>query len=466
MALMPGLAMMAGAGADAVIGRAGRSRPLLLRLGAVIAPAAILVLLIMLGGSVSPIVMVTATLTLVVIAVAVLLPGTDLVRGLRSASGVTWLAAALLMVVFADAWLMNRALVAVAPFGGFHTRNLEHYYAPSPAARFLQQRMAEEGPFRFAGYDPDVYVIEHGLPTLYRYQFADPLMRDLVVNNRAIMQGLDDVQGYNPLQLASYVLLIAAMNGAPQEYHNAAVLPGGLSSPLLNMINLRYLIVPVATLQRPDVASLAMEWPTVYADATVHILQNPRALPRAWLVQRTTTVPADGALPAIASGSIDARRVAVFETGTGGVAPTLPAASGPAGGAATVARQDDPDRMAISVSAPSQSILVMSEIAYPAWHVEVDGQPATMLTVDHLLRGVVVPAGDHEVRLVYDSPATRWGMRLTGATVIIIVAGLLTAVWLDRRLATAAAREPLCEVAGSVPARRPTAQVAKSAERA
>ena len=466
MALMPGLAMMAGAGADAVIGGAGRARPALPRLGAVVVPAAILVLLIALGGSVSPIVLATTTLTLVLIAVAVLVPGVGVVRGRRPTAVVMGLAAAVLLVVFADAWLMNRALVAVAPFGGFHNRNLERYYAPSPAARFLQQRMAEDGPFRFAGYDPDVYVIEHGLPTLYRYQFADPLMRELVVNNRAIMQGLDDVQGYNPLQLESYVSLISIMNGAPQEYHNAAVLPGGLTSPLLNLINLRYLIVPVSTLQRSDVAALAAQWPTVYMDGTVHILQNPRALPRAWLVQQATTVPADAALPAINSGQIDPRRVAVFEAGNGGAAPALPAASDSIGGTATVARQDDPDRMAISVSAPSRSILVMSEIAYPAWHVEVDGRPATMLTVDHLLRGVVVPAGDHQVRLVYDSPATRWGIRLTGATAIVIVLGMLAAVWMDRRLAEAARRDSQHVVAAPVPAPRRVSQVAKSAEHA
>jgi uncharacterized membrane protein YfhO len=44
---------------------------------------------------------------------------------------------------------------------------------------------------------------------------------------------------------------------------------------------------------------------------------------------------------------------------------------------------------------------VQSDCWYPGWRARIDGRDAPLLKVDHALRGVVLPAGDHEVEFAY-----------------------------------------------------------------
>jgi hypothetical protein len=65
-----------------------------------------------------------------------------------------------------------------------------------------------------------------------------------LVHNWGTWFGVEDIQGYNPIQTQRYVEYIDALNGHRQEYHERDLFPAGLSSPLLDLLNLRYLIVP------------------------------------------------------------------------------------------------------------------------------------------------------------------------------------------------------------------------------
>jgi hypothetical protein len=51
--------------------------------------------------------------------------------------------------------------------------------------------------------------------------------------------------------------------------------------------------------------------------------------------------------------------------------------------------------------AKGPGLLVLSELAYPGWRAIVDGKPAPVETVGGLLRGVRLPAGEHEVYFLF-----------------------------------------------------------------
>jgi hypothetical protein len=74
--------------------------------------------------------------------------------------------------------------------------------------------------------------------------------------------------------------------------------------------------------------------------------------------------------------------------------------SGAGSGRAEVTRYE-PNRVDVKTEAGSPSILVLAENHYPGWRAYVDGEPSGVLRVDYNLRGVFVPAGEHEVRFVY-----------------------------------------------------------------
>jgi uncharacterized membrane protein YfhO len=81
----------------------------------------------------------------------------------------------------------------------------------------------------------------------------------------------------------------------------------------------------------------------------------------------------------------------------------------------------------VKVAAPGDAFLVVSEIYYPLrWKVKIDGKEASMVKVNGLLRGVVVPAGSREVRFQYDRSGFETGRWISlGAFVValLMVAG-------------------------------------------
>lgn len=57
---------------------------------------------------------------------------------------------------------------------------------------------------------------------------------------------------------------------------------------------------------------------------------------------------------------------------------------------------DDLD-ITLRASLGEEALVVLSDLVYPGWRATVDGQPAEILTVDGLVRGLRVPAGNHEI---------------------------------------------------------------------
>jgi hypothetical protein len=57
----------------------------------------------------------------------------------------------------------------------------------------------------------------------------------------------------------------------------------------------------------------------------------------------------------------------------------------------------EPNEIRFTIDAPRDGLVVLNEIMFPGWHVEVDGHAATPVRANYLLRGVWVTAGAHEI---------------------------------------------------------------------
>jgi hypothetical protein len=252
----------------------------------------------------------------------------------------------------------------------------------------------------------------------------------MLVHNRSVPLQLQDIQGYRPVRIKRYDEYMIALNGRDQEYREANVLAGGLESPLLDLLNVRYIVVPRATVDhRADLERLAESHPTAYADASVRVLRRQSALPRAWLVHDARQVRRGEALALIGSGAVDPARVALLEE-----AP--PPLSRPPDPAADRARVElfEPGRIRVGTSTGAAGLLVLSEVYYPAWKAYVDGEPAPLYVADHALRAVRVPAGGHTVELRYESASLRLGIATSLLSYALALA--VAALWLYKRLAT------------------------------
>jgi hypothetical protein len=133
---------------------------------------------------------------------------------------------------------------------------------------------------------------------------------------------------------------------------------------------------------------------------------------------------------AIADAGQGARRRAVIEPDAVVQAPPLielmTAAPGAAAGELV---SYEPDAIAISVDAPRAGIVVLNELAFPGWSVEVDGRTATPIRANYAMRAVYVGAGRHAIRWRFAPP--RFHALIAGY--LLALAVMLAAAVVPRR---------------------------------
>jgi hypothetical protein len=165
-------------------------------------------------------------------------------------------------------------------------------------------------------------------------------------------------------------------------------------------------------------------WQRAGQAGDVVVYENLRALPRAWLATETLSLSDEASLEAIRTGKLadgrewNPRRTALVDG-------RVPLDSGTA---ETETRVEilsyEPNRIALNTSCPTASVLVLSENHYPGWRAYLDNHGVETMRVNYNLRGVVVPAGVHEVRFVYRPKSA-----LLGLFISLFACSLLVVWW-------------------------------------
>jgi hypothetical protein len=85
-----------------------------------------------------------------------------------------------------------------------------------------------------------------------------------------------------------------------------------------------------------------------------------------------------------------------------------------------------PDAIEVTVDAPRAGLVVLNELWFPGWQVEVDGAPRAVVRANFLLRGVAVGPGQHVIRWRYAPPRFGW---LVAGYLAALAIMLAAAVW-------------------------------------
>jgi uncharacterized membrane protein YfhO len=80
----------------------------------------------------------------------------------------------------------------------------------------------------------------------------------------------------------------------------------------------------------------------------------------------------------------------------------------------------EPSRIELSLRASRASLLVLSETFYPGWKAWIDEQPTAIHSVDIAVRGVVVPAGAHQLRMEFHPTILPVSLGISLATAILL----------------------------------------------
>src|SRR5712692_4590859 len=172
----------------------------------------------------------------------------------------------------------------------------------------------------------------------------------------------------------------------------------------------------------PDATTLdPARWQVATEMEGVLVLRNLRALTRAWLVAEAEAVDGEEALRRINGESAHEfypRRTALLEVRPEEL-PQLPGGVLAPNSSARITRYEA-NRLQIETSAPTATVLMVSEIFYPGWVASVDRQPAQIYVSDYLLRGISLPAGQHRVEMHYTAPAARTGAIISICTLLLL----------------------------------------------
>jgi hypothetical protein len=189
---------------------------------------------------------------------------------------------------------------------------------------------------------------------------------------------------------------------------------------LLDLAAVRWITFARGALIFPAVRELVEQARLVrrYTTDELVVLENPGALPRAFVTYRTRRAPTDvDALFAVMSSEgFDPLVESFVEDPT-----ALPDGSdAPRGHPATFVR-DDETTVELEATLERPGLIVLADSYYPGWHATVDGVAAPIVATNHLFRGVPAPAGTHRVRFVYEPASVRIGGALSATGLCIIV---------------------------------------------
>ncbi len=185
--------------------------------------------------------------------------------------------------------------------------------------------------------------------------------------NHPLLTRTETTYGYNPLELSHYFGYIDIASANPK---------------LLNTLGVTRILDPAAGAIRP----------------------NPDAVPRAHFPPVVLHAAGESEVRAQLA-RLDPAAAAILENAE------APSRQDPAGTAEIVAATDSSYR--IRCRTASESLLRVAVPRFPGWRATIDGQSVPIVEVDYALMGVLVPAGEHEVELLFRTPYFGVGLVLS-----------------------------------------------------
>ena len=227
------------------------------------------------------------------------------------------------------------------------------------------------------------------------------------------------IGGYHAAKLRRYQELIDAYISPEMQKAYSAIaqaqgdmtkVAGDSIYPVLNMLNTKYLILPLQGGQ------------------TVPVL-NTYAFGNAWFVGDIKYVDnANEELDGV--GKINLRHQAVadakFKEVLGEAVPEDDMAI-------VKLTKYEPNELTYDISSTKGGIVVFSEIYYPGWTATVDGEPVTVGRVDYVLRAINVKAGKHKVVLTFKPKSIRDTETVAYIAFALLFIAIIGGVWFEER---------------------------------
>jgi hypothetical protein len=228
---------------------------------------------------------------------------------------------------------------------------------------------------------------------------------EVIPSNTATIVGLEDIHGYDALNVNRYMEVLGAIDSTMIAVSNAALRRrigpisdrNALQSEILAMLNVKY-VLTVADMGGPRPEAVA--------------LVDDRYLPRAYLVGRAHWFDSyEGVLAYMKSGDFDPTAEVLLK---GETRPSPRFADEGSPGSASLVEYG-PHRLVIDAEAEAPCYLFVSDVHYPGWRAFVDDREVELLRANYAFRAVGLAPGHHMVRMEYVPLYFRIGLIFSAA---------------------------------------------------
>jgi len=222
--------------------------------------------------------------------------------------------------------------------------------------------------------------------------------------------GLESVGGYHPAKLKIY-------NDFLQRTNNAGTLP------LMRMLNVKYLLSP-QPINFPGLIQIRQgKIKTGRGNLPVTLYELDDFQPRAWFVENVE-VHTGKILPwgIFTAQSFDPGRTAF-------VSQTDIESNRSFTLGSVTDIQYSLHELTVKTESTAEGFLVISEVYYPLrWKAKIDGKEVKYFETNGVIRGLIVPPGNHEVKFIYDRSSFRKGITIS-TVVFLLCIGIIAFGW-------------------------------------
>ena len=185
----------------------------------------------------------------------------------------------------------------------------------------------------------------------------------------------------------------------------------------LDLMAVRYVSARVDSDNKDPVG---VRWKMVRQFGSSVILENRRAMPRAWLVPKVFQTSREQVRNAILTSTLPGRikyrpdEIALVEENFAFDGPKDPAAK-------VRITKILKTSMEIQVETANPAFLVVSDVYYPGWTAKINNKLTQIYRTDYLFRGLLVPAGSSTVQMEYTPTSFRLGLLITSASFLLLL---------------------------------------------
>jgi hypothetical protein len=272
-------------------------------------------------------------------------------------------------------------------------------------------------------------LVTTSLPQTNRRDYRSPAVEYLAEMSKEY-RVLPLASGSEPYALHKIPVLYTSMPVQKrrwQEYLDALTLQSGLP----DLMNVRWLVADQKLFEQ-NRGQFGERYPVVFRGGGEVVLENRKVLPKGWLVTNVEVVTDSvQRIRRLQDQNFDPQKLALVET-----SPPLVLSMSEGKGSVKVDRYEG-EAIDLTADTKTNSLLILGEKFHNGWKATVDGKPAGIVPVNHILRGVYLTPGKHTVEFRFDPLPFKVGKWLTLGSFLLFGVIAVREWWFWRRSGSA-----------------------------